>query len=423
MGKALLIKFLKQFDYFGVQYNFSYNSKEKYRTAIGGIGFLIFLVIALSYSVIILVPLLKRETMSVIYYSMRLSHTDKINLLDHSNNFALGISSCTMLTNYTEFWDYFKLEITHVTQLVSNEKVTVNEVPINFAKCEYSDFNNELNETFDLFGLHSYYCLKDTDYTIEGTLTSDVFKYILIRLKAVDNKPETFKKIKEILKDECDFNMYILDAAFNLSNFNNPLQKFLVSQYINVKYSETMKRNTFFQLQNFASYENYLFDTHKSKEVIGAGTVDLYSVFKDNDRLESRIDDYDTFAKIYVRAELQRKIIERRYMKLTEFGANISSVLSAVLIVMFVLISFINKFYANETVMRKIFQFNTTNYDSIGVQFKNHQKKSSSKGFHSILQKSFLFDFESDGKNLENVPIGTEIIDRNLAEKILGKVK
>ena len=398
MGQSVA-KYLKEFDYFGVQYNFSYGSKEKYRTATGGIFFILFIVISISYSLVSLIPLMKREKMSVIYYTMQLSETDKINFHNHSNNFALGVSSCLMLKNISEFWDYFKLELTHTSYEKGADFETQVFTPIPFGKCNYSDFGEEFSESFEGLGLNSYYCMKNNNFTIEGTSISDAFKFITIKLKAINNRRETFEKIKEILKDECEFNMYVIDAAFDLSNYTNPVQKFLASQTLNLRFTETMKRNAFYQLHYFKSYEDYFFDIYKKQQISGAGSVDLYSVFKDEDRLETGLSDFNTFAKIYVKADLQRKIIERRYMKLTEFGADISSVLSAILIVMFVLVSFINKFYANEAVMRKIFQFNSK-YENISVRFKNSSKLNSGEGLIQIIKQGNFFKFE-EGGNVE----------------------
>lgn len=350
-------KFFKQLDYFGVQFNFSYKSRDKYRTAIGGIFFLLFLAIAVSYSIINLIPLIKRDKMSVIYYSMGMSHTDEINFKNYSSNFGVGVSSCIRLNNLGEFWEIFRIEVNHVKVITEKGESSTIKEPIPIGKCEYSDFNNEFNSSFDSLGLDKYYCLKNTDYIIKGTVSDPVFQYIEVALKSVDTSAETFKKIEKGLFDECDFNMYVVDTAFDLSNFSNPIQRFLVSQYMNIKSFNLMKRNSYFQVQKFNSYENYLFDTHKSTDIVGAGSIDLYSVYKGNDRFTNGIADSDTFAKIFVRAELERKIIERRYMKLTEFAANISSILSAVLVFMFAILNSVNKFYANEAVIRQIFQF------------------------------------------------------------------
>lgn len=378
MVKEFLSKIIKEFDYFGVQFNFNYSNEEKYRTTVGGLGFLLFIAVGVAYAIITGIPMLKRQKMSVIYYTMQLPDTDEINLLTYKNNFALGVSSCNKLKDYSEFWDYFKLTLTHVVFLKENGQSNRVTTPIEIEKCTYENFNNEFNETFDTVGLDNYYCLKDRNFTIQGIYSDPIFQYIQIALQAKDETEELFEKIKVILSEECDFNMYIMDAAFDLSNYKKPIHRFLLSQYINLKFPELMKRNTYFRLQQFDSYENYLFDTHETLYTIGAGTNDLYSVTKGEDRQVTKKSDYQTFAKIYLRAGQQRNIIERRYQKITEYAANISSLLSVVLIIMFVILNFINRFYANEAVMTKIFQFDG---------YKNNTRKANSNKSPSMKMK------------------------------------
>lgn len=401
MSNSLIQRVLKEFDYFGVQINFSYMSREKYRTAIGGIGFIIFLIVSLFYTVINLLPLLKRQKMSVIYYKTQLSETDAINLRNYSTNFAVGVSSCVKLENYADFWEYFSLEINHVTLKLVNGKSEKVRVPMEIGLCEEADLNNQFDSSFDSLGLKNYYCLKNTNFTIEGTYVSPLYKYIEIKIKAKDKTNSTFNIIREILKEECDVNMYIIDSAFDLSNYTSPMKYFLVSQYINIKYTELMKRNSFVQVQNFKSYTNYIFDNYHSQETIKTGSVDLYSVFKGEDRFTSEPTEFDTFAKIYLRAELSRVIVERRYMKLTEFIASTSSILSAILIIMFIVIRYINKFYANESVMRKIFQFNNR-YNSIGVNFRVGKKKKPVV-LNDLIRKTFQFNFDEIEANTSNI--------------------
>ena len=113
-------EFFRNFDYFGVQFYFHYKSKEKYHSLTGGIAFLIFLIIGISYSVINAIPLVKRQKMNIIYYTMELSKTDIINFENYSNNVALGISTCENIRDPSEFWEVFKLDINHVQYLKEN---------------------------------------------------------------------------------------------------------------------------------------------------------------------------------------------------------------------------------------------------------------------------------------------------------------
>ena len=92
MTKSLTKRFFKSFDYFGVQFNFHYKSREKYHSATGGVIFLGFVVLTLTYVSINIVSFIKRKNFSIIYYTTRLSETDEISFLNYSTNYAFGIS-------------------------------------------------------------------------------------------------------------------------------------------------------------------------------------------------------------------------------------------------------------------------------------------------------------------------------------------
>lgn len=357
-------KFLKNFDYFGVQFYFNYKSQEKFHSATGGLSFIIFLVVAVSYAIINALPLIKREKMTIIYYTMQLSETDEINLEKYGNTAAIGFSSCGLLNNSSEFFDIFSLNINHVQFLKSNGTSKKERVSLEYEQCNYKHFNNKFNATFDTLGLDKYVCLKNANFSAQGIFSDPVFQYIEISLTSRHKTAENFKRIKEVLADECDLNFYTLDTAFDLSSYKNPVNNFLFSRFITLKYNEYMKMNNYFVLHKFDSYHNYIFDNHDTQYHMGSGGFELYSVFKGDKRFEEGGEDFDIFAKVYLRAGMQRNIIERRYMKLTEFAADVSSILSTILLIMFVVLTFVNKFYANESVMQKIFKFNSTKHKS-----------------------------------------------------------
>ena len=79
MIKCKLKKFFKRFDYFGVEFNFHYKSKDKYHSLTGGIAFLIYLIISIVYILFSFVSFIKRENLSVIYYDILTDEAKTIN--------------------------------------------------------------------------------------------------------------------------------------------------------------------------------------------------------------------------------------------------------------------------------------------------------------------------------------------------------
>ena len=408
MGKGNvknLKEFFKKFDYFGVQFYFNYKSKEKFHSATGGIVFIIFLIIAIVYAIISMMPLVKREKMSIIYYTMQIPDTDQINFLREKSTFAIGITSCSMLKDNDEFWDVFQLSINHVNFAKENGVSKKTRTAITYGYCDENDFNGEFNSSFSDIGLDKYFCPKDRNMTIQGIYSDPIFNYIEVVLTSKTNTTENFERIKEILSDECNINLYMMNIAFDLSNFTTPVSKFIDTQFITLKYTDFMKMNSYYKLQKFDSYQNFLFDTHNTKYYIGGGVYETYSVFKGEDRLLTQTEDFNNFAKIYIRAGQQRNIIERRYMKLTDFAADVSSILSTLLLVLFVVLTFINKFFAYESVMRKIFKFSNPSHSKHDQAVKGSLNK--------IISKKDLFSDRGDDKTRhEKTLYNTQITEK-----------
>jgi hypothetical protein len=82
---------IKKCDYFGIQFTFHYKTKEKYHTFTGGIVFIIFIMISISFIFINLVSLLKRENMTIISYKMQTQRTYPINFNNYSLIHSFGI--------------------------------------------------------------------------------------------------------------------------------------------------------------------------------------------------------------------------------------------------------------------------------------------------------------------------------------------
>ena len=61
---------------------------------------------------------------------------------------------------------------------------------------------------------------------------------------------------------------------------------------------------------------------------------------------ETKPYNYAKYARIYVRADLKKTIIKRKYQKFMEFYADASSLLIALYYVIFIIFNFIDYFYA-----------------------------------------------------------------------------
>ena len=144
-----LKKLIKQFDYFGIEIHFLYQSKRKYYSTTGGLIFLIFLAISIIYIGCSISPLLSRKNMTVIFYDSKIEQTDQINFDNYTSRFSYGFV-CDGYDNKTNLDSIFQLVMKHISMKSENGNRTRTTTLLNNTKCNKNHLYNEFNESFDL---------------------------------------------------------------------------------------------------------------------------------------------------------------------------------------------------------------------------------------------------------------------------------
>ena len=145
-------------------------------------------------------------------------------------------------------------------------------------------------------------------------------------------------------------------------------------------------------MQSFDSYENYLFDSYHRKYYIGFSQTEQYDTEKGYDRFTAKPIDYALFGKLYIRSALERTLIQRKYMKLTEFAANMSAILSEILLILFVSVRYINRFYSQQSIITSLFQFKDETKERSKTNIANQLKdKINNNNFSSKYDNSPVY--------------------------------
>lgn len=426
MSFSLLKSFLKKFDYFGVNFNFQYKSKSKYQSATGGCTFIIFLFVSLTYLCINLVPFVKRKNVSIIYYTTQLPHTDSISLKNFSSNIGVGII-CDSLEDKDEIYKLLKIELNFVSFSNNKNKKVKNRKNFELKKCDYSSFYNEYNETMDQFGFSNFYCpLIYLNDSIHGIYGDDLFEYYEFTVKSTAQSNEDEEKLLNLLtQQECLLKAYFIDVAIDVNDFKNPTRFFLNSKFVALKPGGFVKWNMFFKLNLFETFENFLFNNHKSTFYLGYAGHEEYEVFKSLNRFDLKPVNYDVFGKIYIRADGQRNIIQRKYMQINELLANISSIISQIFICLYIGMLYINSFYAKKSLMKKIFQIKDGyKANSSQNEIKNELRNIKNKVSSHFKMKNNRYESEC-GNLLQNERLKAEssLKKTNTANEIEKKLK
>ena len=337
---------IKQFDYFGVQFFFHYKDYKKYQSLIGGISFIIYLLIGIIYISINLNGFINRKNYNIIFYDKQIDKTHQIQFSNYSSIFSYGVE-CDDITD-SEIFDYISLELNYVIINKTDGIFLKTKYPISSELCTKSDFFNQFNSSFDNNNLANYYCPTEKNYVMEGTYINDIFRYFEFTLFLKYDDQLLYEKLTTLLhNNECKFQIFYIDTTIDVNDYENPIKKSIRNDFLVLKPDEIVKMNIFFKIKTFNSFKNYLFDKSMKEYYISFSSNNLYSIKKGYDRINNHVKEYDILAKIYLRSALDETIIERKYMKLTEFAANMSSLLLIILLILYIIFSTINEFNAN----------------------------------------------------------------------------
>ena len=365
---------LRKIDIFGVPLNFKYKKEDKFSTTLGGIIIIAFCVLALVFGIYYFIPFYKRQNLSIIYYTMNIPETETIRFKDSQAAFAIGLD-CEANGRF-KAEDVFKLESRHVIYIKeTNGSYHKAKQLLSSHKCKYEDFYNNYNNSFDYLKLKTYECLDNYDKNLQGIYADQIFSYYEFSVTAINDIDITFNNIDEYLeKNDCKLQIVYTDITIDLSNYKEPIKPFLNSFFIQVNPTLYIKRNVYFTNQYLYDDDSVLgvFDSKQDPDQIKTlfSRYEEYALYIGLNREIKRQQNYINYAKIYMRADLKKTEIRRTYQKVTEFYADASSILVALYEVLIIIISTINKFYGENSIIKKLFLFKGINNKYFNIQNK-----------------------------------------------------
>ena len=358
--KSKLITFIKLFDYFGTNFTFKYKAYESYKSLLGGIIFIIFLISVVTYSIITLIIFFKKEKVTINYYDSQLSITDSISF--HNFSYGIGfLGRCDNDEANTLFNQLFNYQFNYVKATKNNMSQKKERYSIKTHLCTYSDFYNKSTDTLDLMGVTGIYLCPDyLNNTIGGTYTDEHFDYFEITLSSNYTDEDYYEQYYNLLTyNDCKFHLFFPITSFNMNNYSTPFKYDLFDLFLQLNPIYFYKRDVFFKLQRFRSFQNIIFDTFQTNYYLDYSSFNDYNLFKSSDRFKKKIPDYEKFVRIYLRVDSKRTHISRDYDKISMLIAGISSLFSTIFLFVQIIIKYINRFYAYNSIIRKIFKFNS----------------------------------------------------------------
>ena len=368
--------FLRKIDVFGVPYSFKYKEKEKYTTALGGFFVILFIAAALFMGIYYLIPFYNRKNYTTVYYTLALSHTEQVNFGESETAFAVGLN-CWTGSDGTTADQLFRVDHKYIYYTLVNNEYLKNTEMIGTHVCTKEDFYNRYDETFDGSQIYNYQCLDDPNKGIEGIFTSPIFAYFEFDVYAKNDSKTLLDKIDAyLIENDCKFQMFYSDNTVDISDYKEPIKSYVEAIFIQINPTLSIRRNIYFMNQ-YLYDDNYLIwvfadDTKERYKKTLFSRYEEYSLYQGLNRT-SGSSDYLNYIKVFIRADTKRTDVKRKYQKIMEFYADASSLLIALYEILIIIFNFINNFWAEQTLSKKIFFFKDLKESGLNVKKRTSQ--------------------------------------------------
>ena len=368
--------FLRKIDVFGVPYSFKYKEKEKYTTALGGFFVILFIAAALFMGIYYFIPFYNRKNYTTVYYTLALSHTEQVNFGESETAFAVGLN-CWTGSDGTTADQLFRVDHKYIYYTLVNNEYLKNTEMIGTHVCTKEDFYNRYDETFDGSQIYNYQCLDDPNKGIEGIFTSPIFAYFEFDVYAKNDSKTLLDKIDAyLIENDCKFQMFYSDNTVDISDYKEPIKSYVEAIFIQINPTLSIRRNIYYMNQ-YLYDDNYLIwvfadDTKERYKKTLFSRYEEYSLYQGLNRT-SGSSDYLNYIKVFIRADTKRTDVKRKYQKIMEFYADASSLLIALYEILIIIFNFINNFWAEQTLSKKIFFFKDLKESGLNVKKRTSQ--------------------------------------------------
>ena len=364
-------EFFRKFDSFGVPLTFKYKSKEKYTTGIGGIFTLIFVAIAIFLGVYNFIPFYNKKNFTTIYYVLKLAETEQIYFDKSKVAFSIGLN-CWTGSDGTKADDLFDVFYKYIYWDFQDGEWVRKTDDLGTHHCTYNDFYNDFNKSFDESGVYKYKCLDDLSRPLEGIYTSSVFSYYEFDVYAKNNSKELLDKIeKYLIQNDCKFQIYYIDKTIDIDDYKDPIKSYLETDFIQINPTLSIRRNMYFMNQHLYDDDSFISLMHSPNDEETElsslySRYEEYSLFQGLNRTNAS-SDYLNWVKLFFRADTRKTDVKRQYQNIMEFYADASSLLIAFYEILLIIFYFINTFYAELSLSKKLFFFKEINENNINI--------------------------------------------------------
>jgi hypothetical protein len=326
---------------------------------------------------------------------MNMPVTDTIKLSESKASFAIGLECPFEKKTQVSGKDLFDLQLTYIVYTKDHEgnKNKAKNI-LSSHPCNYADFYNQYNDSFDFVNLNQFECLDKKDNSLQGIYADEIFSYYEFSVVSKNDSIDLFRKIDRYLTEQdCKLQLYYTDITIDFDNYKEPIKPYVNSVFIQLNPTLYLKMNVFFKNQYFND-DNFLFFVldEEGEPTIHTlfSRIEEYSLYKGLDRGAALPNDNTRYANIYIRADTSKATIKRKYQKIMEFYADSSSLLIALFDVLYIAFSFFNRFYADHSLAKQVFFFKEAENRHFDINRKSNPIKNLIKMLDPLVEKKII---------------------------------
>ena len=388
--------FFRSFDIFGDSFTFHYKEEDSQSSPLGGFIFIIFAGITALYLITNFIPFLNEENFTLQYYTMNLEDTEQIKLSEEPVAFGFGLTVNNTNSNLS---DLFKFR-------VEFRKSNVQRKTINYSNCDLSDFHNLHDKYLNKVNIEDYYCISHEDLSNnspEGIYTGINFSYYMISLESKYLNNETHNQLINdyLVESDCKLQFYYSDITIDVDDYRNPISSVLNSMFIQLDPTIIQKRNILFMNYHLSDEDSFLHvipGEEKSSTKTGLSRIEDYSVYKGLNRVDKKTDDYNIYAKIYIRADNRKVEIYRTYQDFMDFYDETTAIFWTLYYFAILIIPSYDRKKSIHSISKKLFFFEGTKY----INNEKMKKLKNILNSNEISNKSIEINTKEDEIN-ENI--------------------
>jgi hypothetical protein len=360
------VRFFLSFDYFGINLAFRKSEDEdSFTSVIGGVIFIIVFSLSMYYCTLNFIPFITRNSYTSMTNVKSIVPNSKINFTEVGINIGYNL---IYEGNNTVISDDVAKYFTITSKLVKVVNATYRDTTVlPTTKCTPALMFNK--PEFNQVNGDSFQCLDHKSLSIEGSYTSNPFTYIDVTVALDKTTANTNAQVYLDLfrKNSILFNMIYMESTLDLDDFDKPVNTYISSFLAYIDYWTIRKINFFFSSFYFENDDDLFVEDYSSVKSFNQNNEFYeYSTYL-NDR--SLNPNQYNLLKIYIRSSPNVVYISRQYQKLGTYLADMSGLISNILLIIYVITNYINTFIAEQSIMNRMLCYKDF------IQVKNSERQ------------------------------------------------